>query len=64
VLPLPLEAQLAGPLAVCRRMDSRESDEQGGMPSITCEYRRPITKGKWGEIDYVKACIEGYGWGR
>src|SRR5947199_7237404 len=46
-----------------RSMDSRELNEHGGLPGITREYRRAITKGKWGEIDYVNAGIEGYGWG-
>jgi hypothetical protein len=46
-----------------RSTDSRELDEHGGLPGVTREYRRAITKGKWGEIDYVNAGIEGYGWG-
>src|SRR6266849_2770388 len=46
-----------------RSTDSREPDEHGGLPGVTREYRRSITVGKWGEIDYVNAGIEGYGWG-
>jgi hypothetical protein len=46
-----------------RSTDSRELDEQGGLPGVTREYRRSITAGKWGEIAYVNAGIEGYGWG-
>ena len=46
-----------------RSTDSRELDEHGGLPGVTREYRRTITKGKWGEIDYANAGIEGYGWG-
>src|SRR6266480_5968053 len=46
-----------------RSTDRRELDEQGGLPGVTREYRRSVTVGKWGEIDYVNAGIEGYGWG-
>ncbi len=46
-----------------RSIDSRELDEHGGLPGVTREYRRTITAGKWGEIDYLNAGIEGYGWG-
>jgi hypothetical protein len=46
-----------------RSTDSRELDEHGGLPGVTREYRRSITAGKWGKIDYVNAGIEGYGWG-
>src|SRR5579884_1701757 len=46
-----------------RSSDSRELDEYGGLPGVTREYRRTVTVGKWGEIDYVNAGIEGYGWG-
>ena len=46
-----------------RSTDSRELDEHGGLPGVTREYRRTITAGKWGEIDYLNAGIEGYGWG-
>jgi len=46
-----------------RSTDSRELDDHGGLPGVTREYRRSITAGKWGEIDYVNAGIEGYGWG-
>jgi len=46
-----------------RNTDSRELDEYGGLPGVTREYRRAITQGKWGEIDYANAGIEGYGWG-
>ena len=46
-----------------RSTDSREVDEYGGLPGVTREYRRTVPKGKWGEIDYANAGIEGYGWG-
>ncbi len=46
-----------------RSTDRREPDEYGGLPGVTREYRRTVTSGKWGEIDYVNAGIEGYGWG-
>src|SRR5579883_1208071 len=46
-----------------RSTDSREPDEHGGLPGVTREYRQTVTVGKWGEIDYVNAGIEGYGWG-
>src|SRR5437763_153224 len=46
-----------------RSADSRELDEYGGLPGVTCEYRRAVPRGKWGEIDYANAGIEGYGWG-
>jgi hypothetical protein len=46
-----------------RSTDSRELDEHGGLPGVTREYRRAVTAGKWGEIAYVIAGIEGYGWG-
>jgi hypothetical protein len=46
-----------------RSTDRRELDEYGGLPGVTREYRRSITVGKWGGIDYVNAGIEGYGWG-
>ncbi|HEY1348294.1 MAG TPA: trehalase family glycosidase [Ktedonobacteraceae bacterium] len=46
-----------------RSTDSRELDEYGGLPGVTREYRRTITREKWGEIDYANAGIEGYGWG-
>jgi hypothetical protein len=46
-----------------RSTDSRELDEDGGLPGVTREYRRTIQRGKWGEIDYANAGIEGYGWG-
>jgi hypothetical protein len=46
-----------------RSTDSRELDEQGGLPGVTREYRRMVTTGKWGTTDYVNAGIEGYGWG-
>lgn len=46
-----------------RSIDSRELDEHGGLPGVTREYRRTTTAGKWGEIDYLNAGIEGYGWG-
>ncbi len=38
-----------------RSTDRRELDEQGSLPGVTREYRRSITVGKWGEIDYVNA---------
>ncbi len=43
--------------------DRRELDEHGGLPGVTREYRRAVTAGKWGEVAYVNAGIEGYGWG-
>lgn len=43
--------------------DRRELDEHGGLPGVTREYRQTVIAGKWGEIDYVNAGIEGYGWG-
>jgi hypothetical protein len=46
-----------------RSTDSHELDEYGGLPGVTREYRRAVTAGKWGEIAYVNAGIEGYGWG-
>jgi len=46
-----------------RSTDSREPDEDGGLPGITREYRRTVAVGKWGETDYANAGIEGYGWG-
>ena len=46
-----------------RSTDSRELDEHGGLPGVTREYRRAVKVGKWGEIAYVNAGIEGYGWG-
>jgi hypothetical protein len=46
-----------------RSTDSRELDEHGGLPGVTREYRSTVTVGKWGEIDYLNAGIEGYGWG-
>jgi hypothetical protein len=46
-----------------RSTDSRELDEYGGLPGVTREYRRAVPRGKWGEIDYANAGIEGYGWG-
>lgn len=49
--------------ASARSTDSRELDEHGGLPGVTREYRQAITRGKWGETDYVNAGIEGYGWG-
>ncbi len=46
-----------------RSTDSRTLDEFGGLPGVTREYRLPVTRGKWGEAEYVNAGIEGYGWG-
>src|SRR6266581_1220706 len=46
-----------------RSTDSRELDEYGGLPGVTREYRRAVPRGKWEEIDYANAGIEGYGWG-
>lgn len=46
-----------------RSTDRRTLDEHKGLPGITREYLRTIEVGKWGEIDYVNAGIEGYGWG-
>jgi hypothetical protein len=37
-----------------RSTDSRELDEQGGLPGVTREYRATATKGKWGAVDYVR----------
>jgi hypothetical protein len=49
--------------AAYRSIDSRELDQQGGLPGVTREYHMVITRGKWGASDYVNAGIEGYGWG-
>jgi Trehalase len=46
-----------------RSTDSRELDEYGGLPGVTREYHRAVPRGKWGEVDYANAGIEGYGWG-
>lgn len=46
-----------------RSTDSRELDENGNLPGVTREYLRAVPRGKWGEIDYANAGIEGYGWG-
>jgi hypothetical protein len=46
-----------------RSTDSRTLDEHSGLPGATREYRNTVTAGKWGEIDYINAGIEGYGWG-
>ena len=46
-----------------RSTDRRELDEHGGLPGVTREYRRSVSVGKWGQIEYVNAGIEGYGWG-
>src|SRR2546421_9440258 len=46
-----------------RSTDSRQVDEQGGLPGVTREYRQTVTVGKWGKIDYVNGGIEAYGWG-
>ncbi len=46
-----------------RSTDSRQLDEQGGLPGVTREYRQTVTVGKWGKIDYVNGGIEGYSWG-
>jgi hypothetical protein len=46
-----------------RSTDSRQLDEQGGLPGVTREYRQTVTVGKWGKIDYVNGGIEAYGWG-
>ncbi len=46
-----------------RSTDSREMDKDGGLPGVTREYLRAVPRGKWGEIDYANAGIEGYGWG-
>jgi neutral trehalase len=40
-----------------RSIDARTLDEYGGLPGVTREYRRAVTAGKWGEIDYVNAGI-------
>src|SRR6266516_4233006 len=49
--------------AAYRSIDSRELDQQGGLPGVTREYHTVITRGKWGASDYLNAGIEGYGWG-
>ena len=46
-----------------RSSDSRELDEHGGLPGVPREYRKAVTVGKWGAVDYVNTGIEGYGWG-
>jgi len=46
-----------------RSTDSRQVDEQGGLPGVTREYHQTVTVGKWGKIDYVNGGIEAYGWG-
>jgi hypothetical protein len=46
-----------------RSSNSRELDEHGGLPGVTREYRKAVTVGKWGAVEYVNAGIEGYGWG-
>lgn len=46
-----------------RSTDSRQLDEDGGLPGVTREYRKTVQVGKWGEIAYANAGIEGYGWG-
>ena len=46
-----------------RSTDRRELDEHGGLPGVAREYRRSVSVGKWGQIEYVNAGIEGYGWG-
>ena len=45
-----------------RSADSRELDEQGGLPGVTREYHRVVDE-KHGAYRYVNAGIEGYGWG-
>ncbi len=45
-----------------RSIDRREPDEYGGLPGVTREYRRTVTAGKWGEIDYINTGIEGSGY--
>jgi len=44
-----------------RSIDSRELDENAGIPGVTREYRRTVEV-KFG-FDYANAGIEGYGWG-
>ena len=46
-----------------RSTNRRELDEQGGLPGVTREYLRTAAAEKPGEIDYLNAGIEGYGWG-
>jgi hypothetical protein len=46
-----------------RSTDSHNLDEDGGLPGVTREYRKTVQIGKWGEIAYANAGIEGYGWG-
>jgi len=45
-----------------RSADSRELDEQGGLPGVTREYHRVVDE-KHGAYRYENAGIEGYGWG-
>lgn len=60
--------------AAYRSIDSRELDEQGGLPGITREYHQvieaptraqkwPTAQGTPTTFDYANAGIEGYGWG-
>jgi hypothetical protein len=49
--------------AAYRSTDRRELDGQGGLPGVTREYHSGVALGKWGQVDYVNAGIEGYGWG-
>ncbi|WP_165423753.1 MGH1-like glycoside hydrolase domain-containing protein [Ktedonosporobacter rubrisoli] len=49
--------------AAYRSTDSRELDEQGGLPGVTREYHQAQRVGKWGALEYSNAGIEGYGWG-
>lgn len=46
-----------------RSTDRRELDEHEGIPGVTREYLRTAAAGNLGEINYVNAGIEGYGWG-
>src|SRR5450759_2027231 len=44
-----------------RSADSRELDEQGGLPGVTREYHRVVDE-KHGSYRYANSGIEGYGW--
>jgi Trehalase len=46
-----------------RSTDSRQPDEEGGLPGVTREYRRVIGVEDDGTYTYGNGGIEGYGWG-
>ena len=63
---IPLEAaELAYRFidASYRSIDSRETDEHGGLPGVTREYRQVTGMREDGAFQYANAGIEGYGWG-